>query len=217
MNTGRQQQQQVLLVLPYPPSVNALRAIFTPKRGRARMIDTTIGRAYKAAIRMILHASGAQFRWTAPLRLEVDLFRPRRAGDSSNPLKALEDGLQTERVLEEALEAGVKSRRRVPREAGLYEDDDQTVEIHVRRFEDKEAPRVQVRVTVVTGPGGPPPERWATPPGWNTALAHLEVAMAKERRRRAKKEQAKAALVGAPARSPRAPHAVPSFIPGRKR
>lgn len=176
--------RQVRLVLPYPPSTNALRAIFTPKKGRARLLDTELGRAYKQAVRLLLEAAGARFRWTEPLLLEVDVFRPMRSGDLGNREKVLSDALQTE---VERLRSGAEQTH-----SGLFEDDEQTVEIHMRRYEDKSYPRVQVTVSVVSGPAGLPPEAWPRPPRWEQALAMVEAAQEKRRTRERKKDEAKA-------------------------
>lgn len=176
--------REVRLVLPYPPPVNALRAIFTPKKGRARLLDTEVSRAYKSAVRLLLQEAGAYHRWTGALLLELDFFRPRRTGDLGNGEKAISDALQT--AIEELRSGELRTH------PGLFEDDEQTVELRMRRFEDKEYPRVQVTVRLVTGPAGPPPERWPTPPEWEQALAMVEQAQEKRRERaRAKKRHAK--------------------------
>lgn len=176
--------RQVKLVLPYPPTVNHLKAIFTPKgKGPPRMIDSEVGRAYKKAVKQLLEASSYVLRWSGPILLELDLFRPMRRGDLVNREKALSDGLQTEM---EKLRTGERLER-----PGLFEDDEQIVESRMRRFEDKDYPRVQVTVSLVVGPSSPSPERWAPPPGWAEATALIEQAMEKVRKRERKKREVK--------------------------
>lgn len=175
---------KVTLVLPYPPPGNALWRIFKPKKGPPRMIESDVARAYKRAVRLLLTESAGALRWTAPLLFEVDAFRPRRIGDADAPLKVLKDSLQT---TVEKLRKGATQEH-----PGLYENDSQTVEIRLRRYDDKAYPRVQVTVTVVDTPSGPPPERWPEPPGWAQALAELEAALEKTRERARGKRERKA-------------------------
>lgn len=59
--------------------------------------------------------------------VSVDIYRPRRVGDLSNRYKVLEDAL-----------IGV-----------CYEDDEQIVDIHMRRFDCKSNPRVEVDIQEV--------------------------------------------------------------------
>lgn len=165
------------------------------------MLDTEVSRAYKAAVRHLLQTVGACHRWTGALLLELDFFRPRRTGDLANGEKALSDGLQTE--TEELRNGELRTH------PGLFEDDGQTVEMRLRRFEDKEYPRVQVTVRLVPGPSGPPPERWAPPPGWEQAQALVEAAQEKRRERQRKKRESKAAAP-AQASSPAYRQALPA-------
>lgn len=170
------------LVLPYPLSTNALRAIFTPRKGPARLLDTEVARVYKDVARTLLQAAGGCLRWTGLLLVEVDFFRPTRTGDLANREKILSDALQT--WVEELRDGAARTH------PGLFEDDGQMVELRLRRYEDKDYPRAQVTVRVVPGPSGPPPERWAPPAGWAQALALLEAAKEKKRvKQRAKRAE----------------------------
>lgn len=106
------------LTLPYPPPLNNLYATVNGRR-----ILSARGRAYKDEAGWIAKASGAR-PFTGDVRVQIDVYRPRRAGDLDGSLKVVLDSVT--RI--------------------LYEDDRQVVEIHARRFEDKRNPRVEIRV-----------------------------------------------------------------------
>jgi crossover junction endodeoxyribonuclease RusA len=109
------------LTLPYPPSVNGMYATF-----RGRRILSREGRAYKKAVAEI--AARQSIRPNAePFRVVVEVYRPRRAGDLDNTLKALLDSL-----------TGI-----------VWVDDSQIVEIVARRFEDKANPRAEIEMESV--------------------------------------------------------------------
>jgi crossover junction endodeoxyribonuclease RusA len=172
--------RQIDLVLPYPPSANRYFRVF---RGRA--ITSAEAKAYKEVVAELVGQRVPE-PWTGPIRLQVDIFRPRRAGDLSNCLKVLEDALR-----------GV-----------VFVDDSQTVDIHLARHEDAKFPRAQVRVTELSVAAGPTlgvlvMER---PPGWEAALAKLEGVrqkrLAGEKRRTAKKAATSEATTSGPRKSP---------------
>lgn len=106
------------LVLPYPPSLNRL---YRTVRGRP--ILSREAREYRAAVQGIL-AGMAYKASSGPVALSVVLFRPRRAGDADNALKALLDALN-----------GL-----------LWVDDSQIEELHLWRRDDKARPRVELVV-----------------------------------------------------------------------
>lgn len=109
--------------LPYPPQANHL---YTVARGRK--ILTQAARDYKEACGWEAKAQGA-IQIAGPLKVMVDVYRPRRSGDLDNVLKVLMDSL-----------TGI-----------CWQDDSQIVEITARRFDDKYQPRVEVTVAAVKG------------------------------------------------------------------
>lgn len=103
--------------LPYPPSANHY------------WRTTRNGRIYKTAAAKdyawhVIAASGGRDPLSGDIALQIDVYRPRKSGDLDNRLKVTLDSLQ-----------GV-----------AYRDDNQIVEIHARRFDDKDNPRVEVTV-----------------------------------------------------------------------
>lgn len=107
------------LTLPYPPSANVYWRAW-----KGRMLVSREARAYKAGVlaRCKLMRLGKPL--TGAVALFVRVYRPRRVGDLGNRLKVLEDALQ-----------GI-----------AFEDDDQVIEVHMWREDDKENPRVEVTV-----------------------------------------------------------------------
>lgn len=107
------------LTLPYPPSTN--RYYRTDRRGLPHLSDEA--KLYRRVVNDLVSSAGiVPFEAAVQLRMAVDVFRPRRAGDLSNRLKVVEDVLQ-----------GV-----------AYCNDSQVVEIHMRRFDDKQNPRIEI-------------------------------------------------------------------------
>lgn len=107
------------LVLPYPPSTNRYWKVW---RGRA--VISAEAKAYKQGVRLRALTEGLKKPLSGPVVLSLTIYRPRKAGDLSNRIKVLEDALN-----------GI-----------AFEDDSQVVEIHARREDDKDNPRVVVRV-----------------------------------------------------------------------
>lgn len=106
------------MTLPYPPSVNRLYATVQGRRVKSRE-----GRIYANTAATLARMAGAKLT-EKPVVVDVDFYRPRRAGDLDNTLKALLDSL-----------TGI-----------CWRDDEQVSEIHARRFEDKHNPRVEVLI-----------------------------------------------------------------------
>ncbi len=104
--------------LPWPPSVNRYWRVW-----RGRSVLSTEGRRYKLAAGLLARKGGMR-PLAGPVSLTVRAYRPRRTGDLDNTLKAIGDCL-----------CGV-----------AYVDDDQIVELHAYRDEDKVRPRVEVTV-----------------------------------------------------------------------
>lgn len=119
-----------LLVLPTPPSSN--------RYWRTRVARTRAGRTYvqtykspEARAYQLAVANRALVAGLRPLSGDLALvirwYRARRAGDTSNRIKLIEDALQ-----------GV-----------LFENDRQIKRVVAERFEDRLNPRVEVDVWVV--------------------------------------------------------------------
>jgi crossover junction endodeoxyribonuclease RusA len=109
----------VRLTLPYPPSANRYWRV--DKRGFAYV--STEARAYKNRIRLLAMAERLR-PLAGPVSLSLGVYRPQKSGDLSNRIKVLEDAL-----------SGV-----------AFEDDDQVVELHALRMDDKTNPRVEVTI-----------------------------------------------------------------------
>ena len=106
------------ITLDYPPSANRYWRVT-----RHGIYVSNEAREYKAKVRLVAGLAGIR-PMLGPLILQLDVYRPRKSGDLSNRIKVLEDALN-----------GV-----------AYEDDSQIVEIHARRFDSKENPRVEVSI-----------------------------------------------------------------------
>lgn len=119
----------IRLVLNLPPLGNRFY-----RRFRNRIVMSEEGREYKEYVSEV--TAGKYDPFTQPVRVFLDVYRARRAGDLDGFLKCLLDSLQ-----------GV-----------VYANDKQIVEIHARRFDDRDNPRVEL--TVVEAPEQPePPKR----------------------------------------------------------
>ena len=106
------------LVLDYPPLLNTLY-----RTANGRVYKSSAAKDYADAVGWKARAEGCE-PLAGPIVLSVDVYRPRKAGDIDAPLKLLLDCLQ----------------------GHLYNNDAQIVEIHARRFDDKEHPRIEVTV-----------------------------------------------------------------------
>ncbi len=108
------------LVLPVPPSANAYWRVW-----QNRVLLSAAARSYKAAVKfrcMQNHDLPKPFE--GPVVVSMVVYRARKAGDLDNFQKCLLDSIR-----------GV-----------AYLDDSQVVEIYARREDDKENPRVEVRI-----------------------------------------------------------------------
>lgn len=104
--------------LDYPPSLNHLYATV-----RGHRVLSKAGRLYKARAAEMAFLAGLR-PIDGPIVVYLDIYRPRKSGDLDNLIKALQDSLK-----------GV-----------AWHDDKQVVEIHARRFDDKDNPRAEVTV-----------------------------------------------------------------------
>ncbi len=115
-NTG---ESQMTVTLPYPPTVNHLYSTI-----RGRRVLSSEGREFKARAGWMAVAQGMK-PVGGTVTLTVNVYRPRRAGDLDNVLKAIQDSLK-----------GI-----------AWDDDSQVVAIHAYRFDDPKNPRVEVEIS----------------------------------------------------------------------
>lgn len=112
------------LIFPFPPSVNNLyRTII---KGRVAMpIKTAIYRAYEGLIRRLtIDTLKTPYPKASTVAVTIHFYRPAKRGDLDNMLKAMLDVLH-----------GI-----------AFENDDQVIEIHAYRHDDKISPRASVEV-----------------------------------------------------------------------
>jgi len=110
--------KMIELTLPYPPTLNNM--FIT--RGRFRVLSPK-ARAYKEEVIKL-----AQIARIKPIdgnvSVAMDIYRPRKVGDIDNLTKCAFDSLK-----------------------GLaWHDDKQVVELHLFRFDDKDNPRLELRI-----------------------------------------------------------------------
>ena len=109
--------------LPYPPSANNYwRSIVI--KGRGRVVVSREAKAFKKAVSLALAGISPI---SGPVALTATFYRPRKRGDLDNLAKVLGDALN-----------GI-----------AYHDDDQIVEMHTYRKDDKDRPRVEISVVQV--------------------------------------------------------------------
>jgi len=114
--------------LPFPPSTNNLYATV-----RGRRVLSAEGRRFKQAAAAMALSAGVR-PLTGDVSVALDVYRPRRAGDLDNTIKATLDALK-----------GI-----------AWADDSQVTRIVATRFEDKRNPRVDAMV--LPSPDGLYPE-----------------------------------------------------------
>ena len=107
---------ELRLTLPYPVSSNRYW-----RSARGRVFVSAEAKHYKGAVLRIASPESVFFE-NGDVIVHVDVYRPAKRRDLDNCLKVLLDSLN-----------GV-----------CWKDDSQIVEIHARRFEDKENPRAEV-------------------------------------------------------------------------
>ena len=113
----------ISLTLDVPPSSNLYWRCW-----RSRMVRSELARAYCNKVYIQARNRHVKpFDWRVPVVVTVTWFRAIRAGDLDNRLKVLLDAMQ-----------GV-----------AYENDNQVVELHAFRRDDKENPRLEVMVQAV--------------------------------------------------------------------
>lgn len=107
------------LVLPYPPSAN----VYWRNVG-GRVVKSADARLYALKVAALCRAAKAS-PLAGPVMVSVNVFRPIRRGDLDNRIKVTLDVLR----------------------GYAFADDEQVVEIHAYRHDDKANPRVEVEVT----------------------------------------------------------------------
>lgn len=107
------------ITLPFPPSANRYWRVY-----KNRILVSEEARHYKANVKFRAMQDRDIQPLDGPLVVHVVMYRPQRRGDTDNFLKVMLDSLR-----------GV-----------AFNDDSQVVEIHARREDDAENPRVEVRV-----------------------------------------------------------------------
>ena len=113
---------EIELVLPWPPALNRLYRIF-----QGRFLISREGRSWKEQAGWLALVAGVT-PLEGPVGVTLDLYRPRKRGDIDGYCKALLDAMQ----------------------GHLWHNDDQIVEMHVFRWDDKTSPRVEVRAWQVS-------------------------------------------------------------------
>ena len=106
------------MTLPYPPSVNVYWRIV-----HGHPILSAAAKDYKKTVGQQCNILGME-PTTAQVSLRINVYRPRKRGDLDNVLKAVLDSLK----------------------GHAYVDDDQVVELHAYRHDDKALPRVEVQI-----------------------------------------------------------------------
>jgi len=106
------------LVLPVPPSAGLYWRL-----ARGRIVKTAAARAYQQGVKLRALAQGCR-PISGPLAVTVQWFRAARRGDLDNQLKVVLDALQ----------------------GAAYRNDNQIVELHAYRLEDRQNPRLQIAI-----------------------------------------------------------------------
>jgi crossover junction endodeoxyribonuclease RusA len=112
----------IKLTLPICPSANRYW-----RNWRGRMVVSKEARNYKQHVGWLCRQQEIE-PMDGDVILSIDVYRPRKAGDLSNKIKVCEDSLI----------------------GHAFHDDSQVVEIHMRRFDDKKNPRLEVTVKQAT-------------------------------------------------------------------
>lgn len=108
----------IKVVLPYPPSTNHYL-----KRGKHGVYKTQEAQDYLTDVGWICRQLGLE-PMQGELIVTIDVYRPRRSGDLDNRAKCALDALQ----------------------GHAYRNDNQIVELHMHRHDDRFNPRVEVRI-----------------------------------------------------------------------
>jgi crossover junction endodeoxyribonuclease RusA len=104
--------------LPFPPSLNRIW-----RNGTGATYKSPEAKAYGWAVAAVLSEHDLPLL-TGNIAVRLDLYRPRKQGDADNYAKVLLDYLQ----------------------GRVYQNDNQIVDLHILRHDDKHNPRVDVTV-----------------------------------------------------------------------
>lgn len=122
------------LTLPYPPSANSLYrhrlmkgTVIKYKTHEHRDYMEAVGHALRVARLRDPTLDAFPLAKRERLIVTIDSYRPRRVGDIDNPIKALFDALTEHEV---------------------WTDDEQVIDLHVHRRDDKLNPRVEVTISI---------------------------------------------------------------------
>lgn len=114
------------LILPFPPSLNMM----YPTNRQGRRFTSARGTKFKADVAKVLSIYRPE-KYHGELVVEIKLFRPKKLGDIDNYAKAILDALK----------------------GHCFNDDKQIIELHIYRFDDKQNPRAEVKITERDGGG----------------------------------------------------------------
>jgi crossover junction endodeoxyribonuclease RusA len=106
------------ITLDYPPSLNQMYRVVN-----GRFLISAVGRGYKKIVEAVCIANRLK-PLDGELKVEINAYRPRKSGDLDNLFKVMLDSLK----------------------GSAFHDDKQIVEIHAKRFDDKDNPRVEITV-----------------------------------------------------------------------
>jgi len=109
----------VKVTLPWPPSTNRYW-----RNMNGRMVTSTQARQYKQRVRAILGDARVDENRTDMLSVQLNMYRPTKSGDLDNYIKVILDAMQGQ----------------------LYKNDNQIVELHAYRHDDKKNPRIEVSI-----------------------------------------------------------------------
>lgn len=109
------------LELPYPPSMNRYWRHY-----QGKTVISTEARNYKQQVGMMALAAHVS-PFSGNVAVTIDLYRPAKRGDLDNFAKVLLDSMQ----------------------GYLFKNDNQVVDLHLRRHDDKKNPRVVIEVKEV--------------------------------------------------------------------
>ena len=90
------------------------------------MVKSAEARQYQMEVALTARAKGLRPREEA-VKITLDFYRPRQAGDLDNRIKVVLDGLQ----------------------GAAFKNDSQVIEIHARRFDDPKRPRVEATIEYI--------------------------------------------------------------------
>lgn len=117
--------ENICLTLPYPPGTNNLyRTLILPDKKMPIRVKTGDAKKYLTAVERICRAASIK-PFIGEVKVSLNVYRPRRVGDLDGTFKIVFDSLK----------------------GAAFLDDKQIVEIHAKRHEDKNNPRVEIEVS----------------------------------------------------------------------